>query len=171
MATFLRRARLIVDLGLALLALGLAGLLLLAWVAYLRTPGMSLLDGYWMGHEPWTSLAVWTVLIGSAVTLIVGVVVGLLDGSWIRRILALAATILPVSWWLVALGFVPYPRFHGPNPVSFGYSLPEQAGIALVLPALVAAAVALFPRRATPTSRMAPVHEDRTADREGTPGL
>jgi hypothetical protein len=164
MATFLRRARLIVDLGLAVLAFGLTGLLLLAWVAYLRTPGISLVDGYWIGREPWTSLGVWTVLIGSAVTLVVGVVVALLDGSWIRRILALAATVLPVSWWLVALGLVPYPRFHGPNPVSFGYSLPEQAAIALVLPALGAAAAALFPRRATPTSRMAPVHPDSTAE-------
>jgi hypothetical protein len=56
MATFANRLRLIVDLGLALLALGLAGLLVLAWIQYIRTPGLSLVDAYWVGREPWTSL-------------------------------------------------------------------------------------------------------------------
>ena len=45
MDTFARRMRLVVDLGLLVMLLGLGGLLLNAWVEYLRTPGTTLFDG------------------------------------------------------------------------------------------------------------------------------
>lgn len=164
-----------VDIGLALMALGAAGLLLLGWVEYIRTPGTSLVDGYWRGREPWTSMGVWTLLIGSALTVLVGVLVALLDGSWIRRILAVAALALPAYWWLMALRFVPGPgtgalgRPHPGawTPFDLAYSLPEVAAIMLVLPAIVASALALFPRRLNPTSRMARVHGELSGDGSG----
>lgn len=173
--TFTGRARLVVDLGLGAMAVGTAGLLLLAWVEYLRAPGTSLVDGYWIGREPWTSLGVWTILVGSVVALLAGALVALIDGSWIRRVLAIASFILPASWWAMALRFIPGPsagalgRPHpaGWTPFDLAYSLPEVAAIMLVLPALVAAALAMFPRRLTPSSRMARIHGEIPGDGPG----
>jgi hypothetical protein len=167
--SFLRRARLVVDGGLALLAIGLGGLLLLAWVEYLRIPGSSLVDGYWVGREPWTSLGLWAVLVGASVTLGVGVLVALLDGSWIRKLLALLTLVLPAYWWLAAVSVLPGPGVGGSTgrlpvqgwtPTSLAYSAPETTVLALLLPAVVAGALALAPRRLRPSSRMTPVHTD-----------
>ena len=86
MAKFARGARVFVAIGLALMALGLLGLLLMAWVEYLHTPDLSLVDAYWRGREPLTSVSVWTTLIGSTLALVAGVVVALIAGSWIRKL-------------------------------------------------------------------------------------
>ena len=166
MDTFARRMRLVVDLGLLIMLLGLGGLLLNAWVEYLRTPGTTLLDGYWRGREPWTSLGVGTVITGSALALLAALLVALVDGSWIRRILALVAVAASALWWLVAIGAVPLPRYQPVAPITLAYSLPEDAALLLVLPALLAAAVALTPRRAAPTSRMAPIHSQPPRPRD-----
>jgi hypothetical protein len=163
MTGFLRGGRLVVDLGLALLALGLLGLLLMAWVEYLHTPDISLIDAYWMGREPLTSVSVSTVLIGSTLALVAGVLVALLGGSWIRKLLAVAAVVAPAFWWLIALGVIPLPRYGPIAPATFAYSLPETAALFVLLPALLASALALVPRRAQPTSRMAAVHRDASS--------
>ena len=47
MATFLRRADLIRWAGMASIGLGLAVLIVYAWVEYINDPGISLIDGYW----------------------------------------------------------------------------------------------------------------------------
>src|SRR2546426_9336442 len=158
MRSFLRAARLVVDVGLALLALGLLGLWLMAWVEYLHPPEISLIDAYWIGREPLTSVSVSTVLIGSTLALVAGVLVALIGGSWIRKLLAVAALAAPAFWWLVALGVIPLPRYGPIAPATFAYSLPETAALFLLLPALLASAPALAPLRSQPTSGMTPVH-------------
>jgi hypothetical protein len=160
MTSFLRGARLVIDVGLALVALGLLGLLVMAWVEYLHSPHISLVDAYWIGREPLTSLSVSTVLIGSALSLVVGVLVALLAGSWIRKLLAVAALAASALWWLAALGVIPYAQYRPIAPATLAYSLPETAALFVLLPALMASALALAPRRAQPTSRMAPLHRD-----------
>jgi hypothetical protein len=160
MPIFLRRSRTTATVGLALMALGLTGLLVAAWAEYVRTPSISFVDAYWVAREPWTSLGTWTVLAGSVIAVLVGAFVTFIDGSWIRRLLAIASLPLPTYWWMTALGLLPYPRFQGPDPLTFAYSLPETAAIAVLLPALVAAATALLPPRALAVSHMAPVHEE-----------
>lgn len=160
MARFLLGARVLVASGLALIALGLLGLLVMAWVEYLHAPGLSLIDAYWIGREPLTSVSIWTALIGSTLALVAGVLVALIAGSWIRKLLALVAFVASGLWWLLVLGVIPYPRYHPIAPVTFAYSLPEAAALLALLPALLASALALAPRRVEPTSRMGPVHPD-----------
>lgn len=160
MTSFLRSARLVIDVGLALLALGLLGLLLMAWVEYLHSPHISLVDAYWVGREPLTSLSLSTVLLGSTMSSVVGVLVALLAGSRIRKLLAVAALAASAFWWLIALGLIPYPPYRPIAPATLAYSQPETAALFVLLPALLASALALAPRRAQPTARMAPVLRD-----------
>jgi hypothetical protein len=156
----LKGARLVIDVGLALMALGLLGVLVMSWVEYLHSPHISLVDAYWIGRQPLTSLSVSTVLIGSTVALVVGVVVALLAGSWIRKLLAVAALAASAFWWLAAFAVIPYAQYRPIAPATLAYSLPETAALFVLLPALLASALALAPRGAQPTSRMAPVHRD-----------
>ena len=159
MDRLLRRARLSLNLGLALLLLGLAGLLVLAWMEYLRHPGLSIVDALAVRREPWTSLAAWCVLSGSLVALLAGGVVALVAGTWIRRILVLPAVALPAYWWLTALGVLPATGFRAPDPLALARMLPLTAAITLVLPAAIMGALAVTPRRGLPpTTRMRPVH-------------
>jgi len=160
MERFSRRMRLAVDGGLVLMILGLGGLLLTAWIEYLATPGQSLVDAYWRGREPWTSVSIAVVLGGAVLTLLCAVVVAIVSGSWIRKLLAVAALCASSLWWLVAFGVIPLPRYQPIVPVTLAYSLPEVAAMLVLLPALLAAALALAPRGMRPSSRMAPVHRD-----------
>ena len=165
-----QQARVVLNLGLGLIAFGLSLLLLNAWVEFVRTPGISIVDAYWIGREPWTSLGVWAVIIGASDAVLSGSLVAIVVGSWIRKVLALVALAPSVLWWSVALGLLPFPRYQAVEPTTLAYSLPESAALLLLLPALLAAALALAPRRDRPSSRMAPVHEGRSS-KEGTPGL
>jgi hypothetical protein len=165
MARFLRVTRLTLNIGLALLLIGMAGLLVLAWIEYLMHPGLSISATLAIRREPWTTLADWCVLAGSLVALMAGGVVTLAIGSWIRRILVLPALALPAYWWLTALGGLPAPGFHPPDPIGLERMLPLTAAITLLLPAAIMAALAISPRKERPAaSRMRPVHET-TEDR------
>jgi len=157
------RARLALDAGLAVVLAGLAGLALNAWILYLTTPGLSIVRAYHRKREPWTSLGLGAVVAGSTLAILLGVVIALVEGSWIRRLLALAVLAAATTWWLVALGIVAYPGFTGPDPLRFAFAWPIETAIGLVTPAVVAAMLVFTPREERPTSRMAPVHpEDDT---------
>jgi hypothetical protein len=145
MSTFLRRAGRLAWTGLASIGLGLSVLLLYAWVEVVNNPGIRLVDGYWIGRVPWTPTGVVLVIAGSLLALVAGTAIVVVRGDWLRRFLLLPIFALPALWWAVALGALPFPRFHPPDPVTFAYSLPETAVLALVLPALAAAALALAP--------------------------
>jgi len=152
-------------LGIAVAGLGLAVLLAYAWFEYLTRPGISLVDGYWIGRTPWTPLGVILVLAGSALAILAGSGVILVRGDWLRRILVPAILALPVFWWLTAMGVVPMPRLRAPDPVTLAYSLPESAALALLLSALVALALALAPLRSGDRVRLRPIHHDEPAPR------
>lgn len=160
MARFLRGGRITLNLGLALLLIGMAGLLVLAWIEYLRHPGLSITAALAIRREPWATIADWCVLAGSLVALIAGGMVTLAIGSWIRRILVLPVVALPAYWWLTALGALPAPDFNPPDPIGLGRTLPLTAAITLLLPAALMAGLAISPRNEPPpTSRMRPVHD------------
>jgi hypothetical protein len=81
------------------------------------------------------------------------------EGGWWRRILILPAWGAALIWWSVAMGLLPFPRFHGPDPVTFAYSLPVTASLLLLLPAVVLAGVAITPRRRpAPSLHLTRVH-------------
>jgi len=86
-------------------------------------------------------------------------------GGWWRRLLIVPAAAAAALWWALGLGLLPFPRFRGPDPVTFAYDLPTTAAILVLLPAALLALLALAPRPPDrPTARLRPVHSpDRDA--------
>ena len=146
------------GVGLALMAIGPSILLVYAWVEMLNNRGYSLVDGYWIGRVPWTPLGIVVALAGTVIGLGFGALGIAVSGGWWRRALVVAAGIAAALWWATALGRLPLPRFHGPDPVTLAYSLPEAAALLTLMPAALIAAIALTPRApATPRTRLRPV--------------
>lgn len=160
MVRFLRGARITLNLGLAVLLIGMAGLLVLAWIEFLRHPGLSVTAALAVRREPWATIADWTVLGGSLIALIAGGAIALAIGSWIRRLLVIPVVVLPAYWWLTALGALSAPDLKPPDPVGLERMLPLTAAITLLLPTAVMAALAISPpKQLPPTSRMTRVHD------------
>lgn len=154
--------------GLALAGIGLAIVVLRSWVEYLAIApvhmppeGVSIVDGYWIGHEPWSSLGIVPVLAGSLLATLSATFLVMLRGDWLRRLLVVAVLVVPTLWWLMALGVLPVPRFRGPDPVTFAYSLPQQAAIMLLVPAVAGAFLAFLPHRPDRRVRLERVHPEQ----------
>ena len=80
---------------------GLAVLLAYAWYEYLTRPGISLVDGYWIGRVPWTPMGVVLVLAGTALGVVGGCAVIVVRGDWLRRVLVPAIVGVPAfARWL-----------------------------------------------------------------------
>lgn len=138
------------QLALALLVVGPSVLLIYAWVEVLNHPGLSLVDGYWIGRLPWTAIGIVTSLAGGVLGLLAGSVAIAIEGGWWRRALLVPAFIAAALWWLTALGVIPYPRFTGPDPVAFAYDLPSTAALLVLMPAALLAVLALTPPQPRP---------------------
>jgi hypothetical protein len=150
-------------LAIGLMLIGPSILLVQAWVEVLNHPGTTLVDGYWIGRLPWTPLGLDIALAGSVMGLLAGSVAIAIEGGWWRRALVVVAWAAAGLWWLVALGVLPFvPRFQGPDPVTFAYSLPSTAALLVLMPAALLAVLCLTPRLAgTPGTRLrrVPVRE------------
>jgi hypothetical protein len=133
-------------LAIGLMVVGPSILLVAAWIEVLNHPGSTLVDGYWIGRVPWTPLGLIIALSGAVIGLLAGSLAILLEGGWWRRVLVVAAVGAAVLWWLTAMGVVPYPRFHGPDAITFAYSLPSAAGLLILMPAALLAILSLTPR-------------------------
>lgn len=132
-------------LALGLMVVGPSILLVYAWVEVLNNPGATLVDGYWIGRVPWTPLGLLIALTGAVAGLLAGAVAIAIEGGWWRRFLLVPSLAAAALWWLMALGAIPYPRFHGPDPVTFAYSLPTQTILLLLMPAALLAILCLTP--------------------------
>lgn len=157
MSRFLQ-AELVVWAGLGAIGLGLAGLLVHAWVEVLNDPGIGLVDAYWRGRVPWVPLGILPVLAGSAAAVAAGTLLTIGRGDWVRWFLLIPVLFVAGTWWAIALGLLPFPRFSGPDPVGFAYALPEIAALGLLLPALAAAVIAIFPMQPDRRIRFRRVH-------------
>ena len=133
-------------LSLALLVIGPSILLIYAWVEVLNNPGLSLVDGYWIGRTPWIPLGIVVSLAGGIGGLLAASVAIAIEGGWWRRFLVVPSALAAVLWWGMALGILPYPRFNGPDPVTFAYSLPVTAALLVLMPAALLAALCVTPR-------------------------
>ena len=133
------------GLALVVLVIGPSILLIYAWVEVLNNPGLSLVDGYSIGRTPWTPLGIVISLAGGVVGLLAGSLAIVIEGGWWRRALVLPAIAAAGLWWLTALGVFPFPRFHGPDPVTFAYTLPTMAALLVLMPAALLAVLALTP--------------------------
>jgi hypothetical protein len=145
-------------LALGLMVVGPSILLVYAWVEVLNHPGLTLVDGYWIGRVPWTPLGLVISLAGGVAGLLASSLAIAIEGGWWRRALIISALAAAAAWWLTALGALPFPRFHGPDPITFAYSLPSAAALLLLMPAALLAVLCLTPRMAsTPRTRLRPV--------------
>jgi hypothetical protein len=153
-----RRGRQLAGLSLALLFVGPSILLVEAWVEVLNHPGYSLVDGYSIGRLPWTPIGIALALAGAVLALGSGSALVAIIGGWWRRLLIVPVAAAAAIWWAFALGLLPFPRFHGPDPVTFAYDLPTTAAILVLLPGAFLAALALSPRPPDrPTTRLRPL--------------
>ena len=145
-------------ISLALLVIGPSVLLVYAWVEVLNNPGLTLVDGYGIGRTPWTPIGIVVALAGAVGGLLSASVAIAIEGGWWRRALLVPAWVAALLWWLTAFGVLPYPRFVGPDPVTFAYSLPSTGALLVLMPAALLAVLALTPRLpSTPRMRLRPV--------------
>ncbi len=145
-ASIVRAARQTCSASLWLMVVGPSILLVYAWVEVLNNPGVSLVDGYWIGRLPWVPLGVVVSLVGAVGGLLAGSVAIAAEGGWWRRILIVPAFAGAGLWWAAALGVLPFPRFTGPDPVTFAYTLPATAVLLVLMPAALLATLSLTPR-------------------------
>ncbi len=129
-----------------------AGLLLVLGQSFAETradPSLTLEDGYSIGRLPWMQVGTVLVVVGTNVTLVAGTVASEIAGGWLRRLLALIPAGAGVAWWLTAVIFVatsggcPTCAPYTPDPFTMAYSMPDATLILLVIPAALAALLAL----------------------------
>jgi hypothetical protein len=148
--------------SLVLIGLGLAVLIVICWIYFLRTPGSDLIDGYWAKPEPWSSAGLVLGIAGASATVLLATVATLLRADIVRVLLLLPPIGLALAWWAAALGILRYPGLRHADPLRFAHAEPVVAAFALLLPAVAVAVVALSadpdrPRRV----RLRPVHDQR----------
>ncbi|MGH2464427.1 MAG: hypothetical protein ACRDGI_03115 [Candidatus Limnocylindrales bacterium] len=160
-----------VGLGLTIVAVGAIGVGFLVLFGYalsevIANPGISLVDGYWIGRLPWTAIGVDFVVIGSTVAVLFGTASSWLAGGAVRRLVSLVPLVVAAAWWLyasiqssiegapciilqlgtsnadgtVACGQPPF------DPFAVAYSVPAEAILLLALPASIGAVIALSAR-------------------------
>ncbi len=142
-------------ISIALLVIGPSILLVYAWVEVLNNPGKSLVDGYWIGREPWSSFGVVVSLAGAVIGLLAGSIAILIEGGWWRRLLVAPSAVAAVLWWGIGLGLVAYPDFRGPDPVGFAHGLPVATALLILMPGALLATLCITPRLVSaPRTRM-----------------
>lgn len=146
----MRLARRVASGSLWLMLVGPSIVLVYAWVEVLNNPGISLVDGYWIGREPWITLGVTVSLVGAVAGLLGGSVTIAVEGGWWRRFLIVPIVAGAVLWWSIALGVLPFPDYQAPDPVALAYTLPATVGLLVLMPAALLAAISITPRRAPP---------------------
>jgi hypothetical protein len=145
----LRPGRRAIAVGLSAAVAGLAILFAQALSEVLTDPGLSIVDGYWIGRLPWTALGVDLAVVGATVAVVSGTLTAWLAGGVGRRVLTALALVVAACWWLLAMLPPPQGAFcascpaPGPDPITMAYSQPEAAVLFLLLPAVIAGAVGL----------------------------
>ena len=153
-------------LALALLVIGPSVLLVYAWVEVLNNSDMSLVDGYWIGRQPYTLIDVLVSLAGGVAGLVAGSVAIAIEGGWWRRFLIVPAAAAALLWWGTAAGLLPFPEFHGPDPIGLAHGQPTLAALLVLMPAALLAALCLTPRIVSaPRTRLRPVQSSAPAPR------
>ena len=148
-------------LAITALAAGTSVLFFMSMAASLSEYGRaSLVDGYWLGPLPWTTLGVGLTLFGATATVATIAVIAWLLPGWRVRVLAAAAALSVALWWATApvMGLsgaccLPRPAF---DPITIAYSAPGWTASLVVVPAVVLAAVDWLWRPAPPAPMPAP---------------
>jgi hypothetical protein len=115
----------------------------------LANPGISLVDGYWIGRVPWTPIGIGLAFGGANAALILASLVVWLAGSWALRWLTLPGLLAATWWWFITLVLgvpvasgaccEPRPQF---DLVTRAYSGPDGPAVYILIPALAASVLA-----------------------------
>jgi hypothetical protein len=138
--------------GLGALGIGLAVFFVYALTEVLAHPGVSLVDGYWIGRLPWTGIGEGFTVIGATVAVVLGTVTVWLGGNRWTRALVLVPLAVAGFFWFAAM--LPPPggapctdcTAQAVDPFAFAYSLPVLTMLMLLLPAVAIAALAFTSR-------------------------
>jgi hypothetical protein len=139
--------------GLGACVAGLLVLLVTSLNEIAIDPGLSIVDGYWMGRLPWSAVGVDLAVIGATLAVAAGTVTSWVAGGWSRRVIAVGAFAVAALWWVIAMmtrtggAYCPTCTPAGPEPLTFAYSLPDATILFLLLPAFVIGTVALVAPR------------------------
>ncbi len=141
--------------GIVLFAAGAVAILVASIQGMALQPGLSLVDGYWVGLEPWIGIGTWLVPIGGIVTIAAGFAVVASRPSMIARLLAIVPLAVAFFWAFVtvAVDMAPHSR-PGTTTTSSDlatafYSNPEWTVIFLIVPAAFVVALASIARYRT----------------------
>ena len=151
--------------GLLASTAGLVVLFVQAQSEVMADPGLSLVDGYWIGRLPWTAVGVDLAVVGATIAVVFGTLTAWIVGGPVRRIVTALALAVAALWWAYAM--LPPPRAvpcescaaPGLDPLTMAYSLPQAAAVFLLIPAVIAGPVALSAprnRRSAVTGAAAP---------------
>jgi len=140
--------------GLGALVIGLAVFFVYALSEVLAHPGLSLVDGYWIGRLPWTGIGEGFTVIGATVAVMLGTMTVWLGGNRWGRVVVLVPLAVAGFFWFAAM--LPFPGGGPctdcgepiPDPFAYAYSLPLSTILLLMLPALVVAVLAFVSRPA-----------------------
>jgi hypothetical protein len=140
--------------GIGALVIGLAVFFVYALSEVLANPGLSLVDGYWIGRLPWTGIGEGFTVIGATVAVVLGTVTVWIGGNrWGRAIVLVP---LAVAGFFLFAAMEPFPGGAPcsdcgapvPDPFAYAYSLPVSTVIFLFLPAVVVVVLAFMARPA-----------------------
>jgi hypothetical protein len=139
--------------GIALFAAGMVAILVASIQGMEFQPGLSLIDGYWVGPLPWMGIGTWLAPIGGFLAAIAGVGLVIVRGRHPVVRLAGLALLGVVLFWLLAIAYAMAPR-NAPNGSiyrgDFGsavYSQPDQTIVLLLLPTAAIVLLAIAGRR------------------------
>jgi hypothetical protein len=135
-------------IGVGALVFGLAVFVVYALSEVLAHPGLSLVDGYWIGRLPWTGIGEGFTVIGATVAVVLGTVTVWLGGNRWKRALVLVPLAVAGFFWFAAM--LPFPggapctdcAAPVPDPFAYAYSLPASTLTFLLLPAVMVAVLA-----------------------------
>jgi hypothetical protein len=136
--------------SIAVLGVGVSILLVYAMSEVAANPGISLVDGYWIGRLPWTLIGVGLVLGGATVTLVLATMLVMVAGPWVLRVLALPGLLAAGFWHSISLVFG-LPGVSGgccgqpvkPDLITIAYSAPMNPIIFVLIPAAIASVLAV----------------------------
>ena len=140
--------------GVGALVIGLAVFFVYALSEVLAHPGLSLVDGYWIGRLPWTGIGEGFTVIGATVAIVLGTATVWLGGNRWGRVVVLVPLAVAGFFWFAAM--LPFPGGAPctdcaepiPDPFAYAYSLPLSTILLLLLPTLVVAVLAFMSRPA-----------------------
>lgn len=143
--------------GVSAAVAGFVVLLVQALSETFAEPGLSLIDGYWVGRLPGTAVGVGLAVTGATIALVFGTATAWLAGGRVRRVVSALALAVAAFWWFLAILPPPQGAFcascppPGPDPMTMAYSQPELAALFLLLPAAMVGAVAIGAPRTRPS--------------------